>query len=102
MVCHGVQIFWLQMYLLNLSYSHKIFLDPCTLRLVIMSIAGLFFIPVAGLTGFHIVLVARGRTTNEQVECLTIFAQVRSKTQLSARHIWTVTRFLSFSFCTPS
>uniref|UniRef100_A0AA85ITP0 Palmitoyltransferase n=1 Tax=Trichobilharzia regenti TaxID=157069 RepID=A0AA85ITP0_TRIRE len=37
------------------------------IRIIILSLVGVSFIPVFGLTSFHVYLISRGMTTNEQV-----------------------------------
>ncbi|KAJ7987136.1 hypothetical protein DPEC_G00335620 [Dallia pectoralis] len=50
-----------------LHHVEDLWMLHSTVTLVVMSVSGLFFVPVLGLTGFHFYLVFRGRTTNEQV-----------------------------------
>lgn len=50
--------------LFNKNKLHEI---SVIVSMIIMGVIVLLFIPIYGLTGFHMVLVARGRTTNEQV-----------------------------------
>nr|XP_040578657.1 LOW QUALITY PROTEIN: palmitoyltransferase ZDHHC8B-like [Lepeophtheirus salmonis] len=54
--------------LIHVLYNREHLSDGAVIvSIVIMTIITLLFIPIFGLTGFHMVLVSRGRTTNEQV-----------------------------------
>ncbi|CAG4959099.1 unnamed protein product [Parnassius apollo] len=62
---HMLSIFGLSLYFV-MNNKTLTQIEPIV-SMVIMGIIALLAIPIFGLTGFHMVLVSRGRTTNEQV-----------------------------------
>ncbi|XP_001604831.2 palmitoyltransferase ZDHHC5 [Nasonia vitripennis] len=63
---HMLSIFGLCLYFV-LEHKQKLGEVQTIIAMVLMGVVTLLFIPIFGLTVFHIVLVSRGRTTNEQV-----------------------------------
>ncbi|XP_058445490.1 palmitoyltransferase ZDHHC8 isoform X2 [Malaya genurostris] len=64
---HMMSIFALSLiYVLQKEKDKLTEVEPIV-AMVLMAIVTLLAIPIFGLTGFHMVLVSRGRTTNEQV-----------------------------------
>ncbi|XP_024945695.1 palmitoyltransferase ZDHHC5 isoform X2 [Cephus cinctus] len=64
--CHMLSIFGLCLYFV-LEHKQKLSEVDTIVAMVLMGVVSLLFIPIVGLTAFHIILVSRGRTTNEQV-----------------------------------
>ncbi|XP_043265037.1 palmitoyltransferase ZDHHC5-B isoform X1 [Colletes gigas] len=63
---HMISIFGLCLYFV-LERKQQLGEVDTIIALVLMGVVILLFIPIFGLTGFHVILVSRGRTTNEQV-----------------------------------
>ncbi|XP_066595048.1 palmitoyltransferase ZDHHC8 isoform X2 [Prorops nasuta] len=63
---HMLSIFGLCLYFV-LQHKQQLGEVDTIVALVLIGVVVFLFIPILGLTGFHIVLVSRGRTTNEQV-----------------------------------
>lgn len=63
---HMVTIFiWCMFYVLD--HKENLHEPEAIITLAIIGVIILLIIPVVGLTGFHMILISRGRTTNEQV-----------------------------------
>lgn len=62
---------WCFLYILY--NQEKIYEKEGIVALGLMLLILLLTIPIIGLTGFHIFLVSRGRTTNEQVSFFIAF-----------------------------
>jgi hypothetical protein len=63
---HMISIFTLSL-IYVLKYGETFSNAEPIVAIVLMGVVALLAIPIFGLTGFHMVLVSRGRTTNEQV-----------------------------------
>ncbi|XP_022905358.1 palmitoyltransferase ZDHHC8 [Onthophagus taurus] len=63
---HMISIFALSLVFVLQKKERLSEVEPIV-AMVLMAIVSLLAIPIFGLTGFHMVLVTRGRTTNEQV-----------------------------------
>ncbi|XP_005097240.1 palmitoyltransferase ZDHHC5 [Aplysia californica] len=66
-LCVHIVTIFVQCIIYVLAHNDDLLKPGPVISILIMIIIGLVLIPVYGLTGFHIFLVAKGTTTNEQV-----------------------------------